>query len=145
MKKLLLMVLFFVWNPLFASENCPMDFKNTELCADLTWIDGPYVDEKSHFKIMFWKKGDSEKVFVSPDYDLDIYTYMIMDNGHSHRGGIELEWLQVSAGVFESKNARFYMHGMKGFWEVRVGLIQADSIVSQSAYKVDLENTGMGH
>lgn len=119
-----------------ANASCPMSFEQTGLCAQLEWVDGPYLNTVSHFKIKFHNQNDEDEVAISPQFDIKIYTWMIMASGHSH-GGPALNWQEISNGIFESKDARFFMGGMNGYWEIRVDLNSNGSLISRSSQKVE--------
>lgn len=133
MKNLLILSTFLVSLNLFA--HCPMKFEDTNLCADLVWVNGPVLNKTSHFQIHFWEEGDESHTPVSPQFDINIYSWMVMDNGHSH-GGPKLTWAEVAEGFFESKDARFFMGRMKGYWQVRIDLIQNGSVFAQESVDV---------
>jgi hypothetical protein len=130
-----IVILFFTFISLNSFSHCPMDFSEANLCAKLEWTNGPVLNQKSSFVINFWEKGDSSHTAVSPRDEISIYSWMIMESGHSH-GGPALSWNEVSQGVFESKDARFFMGRMKGHWEVRVDLIENGNVVSRGIHKV---------
>jgi len=135
MKKIaFLIVLLFSFNTF---SSCPLELTEVDLCAKLTWIDGPHLDKKSHFKVEFWDKFDESQARVTPSFDINIYAWMIMQNGHSH-GGPKMTWNKTKEGVFEVKDARFFMHGMKGYWEVRIGLLEDKAEISMAASRVPL-------
>ena len=119
----------------FSFADCPMKFPSKSLCGELNWIKGPLLNVKSHFQFKFWKDGDAEKTPVSPNATVKIYSWMTMANGHYH-GGPSMTSRETSTGVFEVNDARFFMHGMRGYWEVVIDLIN-DGIKTDSArYKV---------
>lgn len=137
MKFLLFFSSLFMSLSLFA--HCPMEFKEVDLCANIKWINGPNLGQKSHFQLTFWEKGDHSHNPVSPDIDIDIFSWMIMDNGHSH-GGPKMNFHEIIPGVFEVRDARFFMHGMHGYWEIRTNLIDEGHVISSAASKVDFDN-----
>lgn len=119
------------------NPKCPMDFVGTGLCGDVEWIDGPHFGRVSHFKLVFWNRDDVQKTPVSPNYEVEIYSYMIMCQGHNH-GGPQMNWQEVSDGVFEVRDARFiYMEN--GYWEVRVDLNERAqlNLVSRANLKIN--------
>ena len=116
--------------------SCPIDFSANGLCAELTWLDGPNLDKKSHFKLTFWDSEDQEQTPVSPEYDVNIYAWMTMHNGHNH-GGPAMTYTEVEPGVFEVKDARFFMGRMRGFWEVRTDLSSEGTVLATGASRVE--------
>lgn len=126
-------------------SHCPIEFKEINLCGAVTWIDGPYDGKVSKFQVNFWEKGDQYHEPISPAYDIDIYSWMIMENGHSH-GGPQMSYQEVSQGIFEVNDARFFMGGMRGFWEVRIELFNdLNQSISLGASRVPLSSNGGGH
>lgn len=144
MKAILLLSIIFMS---FASnaqmkKDCPIEFTEAALCANLNWEFGPYDGKNSHFILNFWQKGDFQKSAIEPNFDVKIYAWMIMANGHSH-GGPKMTATKVANGIYEVKDARFFMGHMKGFWEVRVDLIENDNLISRGKTKVDLNDCPM--
>lgn len=142
MKRMSIMILFLLSLSSFA--HCPIDLGETNLCADITWVDGPYANDTSHFQMLFWKRGDAEHRLVSPDYHLDIYSWMIMDNGMNH-GGPAMNAYEIEEGLFDIQNARFFTHGMNGHWEIRVKLSDDQGEVIVGSQRVPLSSDGNGH
>ncbi|MBT4793314.1 MAG: hypothetical protein HON90_17215 [Halobacteriovoraceae bacterium] len=139
MKKIVLSLLvFFNFSLAIANDVCPMNFSDANLCAELMWNDGPYLGKVSGFTVKFWGAQDSNQINTSPEYSIKIYSWMVMDNGHSHAGPA-LTWNEITPGVFISKDARFFMGRMKGYWEVKVDLSQGGVIVSSQAQRVNFE------
>ncbi len=136
MKKTMLLIATLLSFNSFA--HCPIAFTEADLCADISWIDGPNLGTTSHFEIVFWEKGDHSHTYITPSYDLKMYTWMVMDNGMNH-GGPAITFNQVDDGVYEVMDARFFMHGMKGHWEVRIELGNQSGLVSLGKTVVPLE------
>ena len=127
--KIFLMTLFFIL-PLFAGENCPLDLEESPYCGELQWVDGPHLDRKSHFIVRLWLKTDAERSPVEPKGQVKIFSWMTMANGHNH-GGPKFTVERPEVGVYEVKDARFFMGGMQGHWDVKVTLeSMASSLVS---------------
>ena len=142
MKKIIILLSLFTSQLLFA--HCPMSFQTTDLCADIKWIEGPSLDKLSSFELSFWKRGDQNHQRFSPHYEIDIYTWMNMSNGHSH-GGPKIDFTEVSNGLFYVENVRFFMHGMKGHWQIRVDLKDGENLISTGILKVNLTGSDTGH
>lgn len=94
------------------SEEVCFDFEEG-VCATMKWLDGPVLNKKSSFQLIL-----NEPLKES---NIKIYTYMLMDNGH-HHGGPKMSFNEITPGVYQSNDARFFMGHMKGCWEVRVEL-----------------------
>jgi hypothetical protein len=137
--KAVFMSFLFLFSYSLKANDCPLDFSNvSNLCAELEWIDGPHDGEKSHFEVSFYKKGDLSKTAVSPIHKVRIYSYMMMDSGHHHEGP-KMTAKEIAPGVMEVRDARFFMQGMKGFWEVRIALSNSIQVLSTQSQKVELK------
>ncbi len=118
--------------------HCPITFKSTNLCADITWLDGPYDGKTSQMEVVFWESGDHSHEPVSPEFDVKIYSWMVMNNGHSH-GGPKFSSQEVLPGVFQAKEVRMFMGRMKGFWQIKIDLSQNNKVFSSGAKRVKLK------
>jgi hypothetical protein len=118
-----------------ALAHCPMEFEEQSVCAELTWIDGPHYGATSHFLLKFWSKGDPNHEPVEPTGEVDIYSWMIMHHGHDHAGPA-LTVAKISDGIYEVMDARFFGSNHHGFWEIRVDILNADSVISSAKKKV---------
>lgn len=130
--------LFALFITITAYAHCPIYFETENLCADLKWKDGPYLNVENSFELKFWEKGDHNHTTVSPNKDVSFLSWMVMDNGHSH-GGPALKWEETDAGVFNVTNAKFFMHGMKGYWSVRIQLKEADVVAEEFFYTIEFK------
>ena len=135
MKSLItLLAVFLSFNVL---ATCEMPFAQANTCAKIEWIDGPHLDVKSHFQLTFWEMGDASETPVTPSFDVKVYSWMTMANGHNH-GGPAMTLENIGDGLYEVRDARFFMHGMKGFWEVRVELKENRNVISLGKHRVKL-------
>ncbi len=89
-------------------------------------------------EVVFWKNDDPAHEPVSPNFDVDIYSWMVMDNGHSH-GGPKFSSQEVLPGVFQAKEVRMFMGRMKGFWQIRIDLSRDKKVISTGAKRVKLK------
>lgn len=128
------------------SAHCPIEFKSENLCASLEWKNPPKINVNNSFKLMFWENGDQNHVPTEPKADLNLKTWMVMANGHSH-GGAAMTWSEIEEGVYEVNDAKFFMHGMKGHWEIKVQLLDNGDLVEENTVKVNLDgaSNGGGH
>ena len=117
---------------------CPHYFQSESLCGELKWVQGPLLNKKSHFLFKFWKEGDREQTSVSPSTEVKIYSWMTMANGHDH-GGPKMTARETSPGIFEVRDARFFMHGMNGFWEIVVDLKNNNTVLDSTRYRVQFD------
>lgn len=142
MKKLVLAISLIVST--MASAHCPIEFKTENLCASLTWQNPPKLDVNNTFTVKFWQKGDHNHVGMEPKNTLKMKTWMVMDNGHSH-GGAAITWNELEEGVYIVENAKFFMHGMKGHWEIKIELFEEQKLIESNAVLVDLTGSGTGN
>ena len=119
----------------YSFADCPLRFDTESLCGEIQWIKGPVLNAKSHFQLKFWKDGDALKTPVSPNGTVKIYSWMTMANGHDH-GGPKMTKRKISEGVYEVNDARFFMHGMNGFWEIIVDLTKNEIRTDSAKYLV---------
>lgn len=134
MKKTLLLLALLLSINSFGT--CPIELEDTNLCANIEWIDGPNLDNTSEFKLIFWKSGDTNQSEVELDFSINVYSWMTMQSGHSH-GGPAMTFEKIGDSEFLIKDARFFMGSMKGFWEVRIDLLKNESVFSTGKIKVD--------
>ncbi len=137
-------VAMFISASIFA--HCPLEFKSENLCAVLNWKRAPMANVNNSFDVTFWVKGDKNHVPVSPNADVGFISWMVMDNGNAH-GGPTMNWREIEEGRFEVNDAKFFMHGMKGYWQVKVQLSEYGDLVEENAVTVDLsgQDNGGGH
>ncbi|EQC46832.1 hypothetical protein [Bacteriovorax sp. Seq25_V] len=136
-------LVFAMFLSLGAFAHCPLEFKSENLCAILNWKKAPIANVDNSFEVTFWKKGDYNHVPVTPQADVGFIAWMVMDNGHQH-GGPAMTWNEISEGKFEVNDAKFFMHGMKGYWQVKIQLSEYGDLVEENAVKVDLSGNGNG-
>ncbi len=104
--------------------NCEIELQSENLCAELVWLDGPYLNNESSFEVNFYNKQTQKP--TSPISEVEFYSWMIMNHGHSH-GGPAISWTQVSEGKFLIEDARFFMmHG--GFWNIAIELFSNSGV-----------------
>tara|TARA_B100000925_G_scaffold57475_2_gene38089 strand:+ start:183 stop:590 length:408 start_codon:yes stop_codon:yes gene_type:complete len=135
MKLVAVILIFFSLN---SHANCPIYFHSESLCSDISWINGPLLGKKSHFKLSFWRAGDSEMKKISPRADVKIFSWMTMSNGHDH-GGPKMTATERTPGVFEVEDARFFMHGMNGFWEIVIELIKNGNTIDSHRERLSFD------
>lgn len=136
MKKIAVLIMSLL--SISAFSYCPILFESENLCADLEWTRGPVLNQTSGFEVTFWENGDPSHTPVSPGFEVEFMTWMVMDNGHSH-GGPAINWDEVEPGVFIVNDARFFMHGMKGYWQVKIQLTENAELVEEQAVMVPLK------
>ena len=117
---------------------CDFNFEKNKVCGKLEWIDGPYLGEKSHFEVKMYRKGDLSESPIDAQVDFHFYGWMVMDNGHSH-GGPKMTYRRVRPGVYEVRDARFFMHGMQGYWEIRADYRRYGRSMETAAVRVEFD------
>lgn len=134
MKKMFTLILLIFSFSSFAS--CPLEFSALNLCARLKWVDGPHLDQKSYFELKFWDREDQSETAVDPyPYEVKIYSWMTMSNGH-HHGGPRFNVERPTPGLYIVRDARFFMGHMNGFWEIRIDLLEEDKVVFNKQVEV---------
>ena len=128
-----LMAMFIMFS--VSAMNCDFYFESEDLCANFEWTKGPVLNEYSSFEVSFFNEGDSSQT-VSPISNINIFTWMVMDNGHSH-GGPTIHVEEVQPGVFIVDDAKFFMHGMKGHWLVKMQLKTGTDLIEEHSLKVE--------
>ena len=133
-----ILAIFLIFSTIEIQAACDLDFKKSNICGRVEWVDGPWLGEKSHFEVTMYRKGDISELPVDQQVDFHLYSWMVMDNGHSH-GGPKMTYRKIRAGVYEVRDARFFMHGMKGFWEIRADLKRYGRTMETAAFRVNFE------
>lgn len=142
MKKLVHLTLFAIFalfaNSAFAnsgehgsgehSKLCPLYFQQTDTCAKVDFIKGPFDGEESQFVVHFYEhqSAHGEHTMVTPQQlKIDLWMYMGNHGGH---GSAPVSFSEQSTGVYLVSNVYFIMPGR---WNVRifVGNEQKDLIV----------------
>ena len=136
MKKIITLLTLLV--SVSAYSHCPIKFESENLCANLEWTSGPVLNSLSAFEVVFWKSGDHSHTPVTPKSDVEFMSWMVMDSGMEH-GGPAMNWDEVETGIFQVNDARFFMHGMKGYWQVKVQLTKYSELVEEKAVLVEFE------
>jgi hypothetical protein len=132
----LFLVLITLFNVSLLAEECELKFTGTPYCATLEWTKGPLLNDTSAFTLTIL--DETTMMPISPKEEIDIYSWMIMYHGHNH-GGPLFGFTEVEEGVFKVDEARFFMGGMRGHWEIRVDLKEGDTLISQIISKVPLK------
>ena len=106
-----------------AMAACELNFKNSNICADLTWTQGPVLNQPSSFVLKFDRDYSPYKLKV------DIWMQM---GSHGH-GSRPLIMRSISQTEVEFTQAYFVMAGK---WQVRGFLLNdagttVDSAVSE--------------
>ena len=103
-------LLIFLFTLSSAQAACELNFPRTNLCADLTWTQGPVLNQASSFILKF------DKSFAP--YTLKVDLWMSM-GGHGH-GTRPLVMRSLGDESFEFTQAFMVM---RGTWQVRAFLI----------------------
>lgn len=113
----------------FAKADCELKFENLNECADIKWNYGPVLDQKNQLEVIFDNKE------IEAEGEIKFYAWMIMHGGHAH-GGPTMTWNEISAGHYEINDARFFMGGMHGYWELRADLTKDGELIDRAAYRI---------
>jgi hypothetical protein len=109
-----------------AHANCELNFKASNLCADLNWVKGPEVNQESAFVLNF------DKSFKP--YQLKVDLWMQMGN-HGH-GTRPLIMNEISSTEVSFTQGWFVM---KGSWLVRGFLMnEAGTVVESAQWEIKL-------
>ena len=122
MKKLLLTAIALLSMNSFAVD-CPIALETENLCAELTWTNGPFINsmgEKSFstLEVLFFAKGDKTKTAVNANH-ISIYPWMIMMGGMEH-GTRPTETTLLASGKYEV--SKVFLRKMMGHWEIRFAI-----------------------
>jgi|GEM_PF-2497339 len=118
--------------------HCPLAFSGSGLCGNVEWVSGPFINKPSHFTLTFWKNGDSTHQPINVEQELKVYSWMTMGHGHAH-GGPKMTLVKLSDGIYEVRDAKFFMGGMDGYWDVRVDLLQQGQLLDRAASRVKFQ------
>lgn len=132
MKTLIICVLFF---PSILFAQCEFSFKTENLCSEIKWLTGPFVGKPSSFELKFFDSTDKNKSAKKPKNEVNIYTWMKMNNGHDH-GGPGLV-INEKKNIWTVEKARFF-GGMSGSWWVRVELKESNKVLEMIEFPVKL-------
>ena len=118
MKKLLIATLALLSINTFASD-CQIPLETENLCAEITWTDGPFINPKgdkkfSTLEVLYFTKGDETKTPVNASH-ISAYPWMIM-HGMEH-GTRPVETKLLESGKYEV--SKIFMRKMMGHWEIR--------------------------
>lgn len=98
------------------SKLCPLYFQQTDTCAKVEFIHGPFDGEESSFVIHFYEhqSAHGEPVMVTPaQMKVDLWMYMGNHGGH---GSAPVVVTEQSPGVYLVSNVYFIMPGR---WNIR--------------------------
>lgn len=130
----LLSLIFF--NTTWASD-CPVEFKDKNICASIDWVRGPLWGGFSKATITYFKKDDPEQKVDLPK-DMILYIWMVMDE--VEHGGRTPKITKKETGVYEVDQLQF-MKMDTGNWEIRWRQKKTDEKKDALAvYPVPLEN-----
>ena len=106
----------------FADERCDLKFSQSNVCANVDWIYGPYLDQYTSAKI-----SHTEDINV---VSMKVIPWMVMAN-HEH-GSRPVVLTKTSDREYLIEKA-FFMGGMEGSWFLRVQLLDANKKVIEEA------------
>jgi hypothetical protein len=121
--KFILLLVFIVST---AHATCDLNFKQTNLCADLNWTTGPVVNQASAFNLSF------DRSYLPYTLKVDVWMQM---GGHGH-GSRPVVMRNLSDSQVEVSQVWFVM---KGKWQVRGFLInEAGAEVERAILEVQI-------
>ncbi len=123
MKTLILSLLLL---PVLVFADCETRFESVNLCAKLAWTQGPVFNKPSAFELTFLDEASNSGTPQDPQKEINIYSWMKMDNGHHHGGPGFV--VNRSGNVWSTEKVRFFS-GMSGTWFIRVELRQDNQII----------------
>ena len=115
------------------SADCALEFTKVDLCASISWTQGPQTPQQSEFILHIWNKKNANVngPYQDPTQNLSVVLWM-PSMGHGS-APVKIEKLQD--GVFRVSNVYFIM---AGDWEIRVFLKDSASTVDQATEKLVL-------
>lgn len=131
--KFIILLTTFIPSLVFA--NCEQFYKTVELCGDLKWTSEVKTAKPTSFELKFYTKGDAKKTAKDPKKEVNIFSWMKMDNGHDH-GGPGLV-INKADNIWKVEKARFF-GGMSGSWWIRVELKDGDKVLEMQEFPVKL-------
>lgn len=117
------------------SADCKQEIIDYGFCSEITWLHGPYDGQTSSFVIEF-KNSNNEVINLDSSYHVDIFSWMVMSNGHSHGGPRMTN--ELNEGQYLVEDARFFMGRMNGYWLVKVHLSNESGVFYKKSFPVDL-------
>ncbi len=96
---------------------CQVEVKDLNLCAHLTWTEGPHWGRFSSAELRYWSKTDKAQKLADPSEELVPYLWMIMDK--MEHGGRTPEVKKLGDGHYAVTKLQMAKMGT-GFWELRL-------------------------
>ena len=135
LKSFLIFILMFPFFQAFA--NCEIEVAELNACAEVKWVDGPYVGQYSKAELAFFTEqtadGEKDYIDLGQEYDLKTFVWMIME--HHQHGGRPITLSQTAKGIY-SLDKIFFMGGMKGQWQLRFQLLKNQQVAHESIITV---------
>lgn len=119
------------------ATDCPIEFKDKDICASIKWERGPLWSGFSKATVNYFKKGNPDQLVDLPK-DMTLYIWMIMDK--AEHGGKTPKITKKSTGVYEVDQLQFMKMG-SGKWQIRWRKTKTDEKTGALAkYSVPLKN-----
>lgn len=117
---LTLILTFLSINIAIADENCGIKFEKTNVCANIEWIYGPYLDQYNSAKISLTNIENFTSIKVIP--------WMVMSS-HEH-GSRPVTLTKTSDNEYLIEKA-YFMGGMQGTWFFKVQLLKDTTVLEE--------------
>ena len=132
-KNILILFSFFFlinFNFLLASD-CQFEFTKTQLCNEIIFNDDNIIIPNQKNKMLIKHQIDLKQ------FRYDVYSYMIMENGHHHRGP-KFNTSLLSDMSLLTTELRIFNGGMSGRWEIRFDLydLVSNELIDQAIYSI---------
>ena len=128
MKAFFLFATLALSSSLVACETGEISFPQSDLCAQLEWLQGPTYNQFNNIEISLNKDSN---------YRLNIIPWMVMSGGHEH--GSRPVKIVASSSTNYVVEKIYFMGGMMGDWYLRLQLLNSDnSVVEEVRTLVEL-------
>lgn len=121
--KTIVVLMAFISSMAMAQTRCDLNFKVTQLCAQIDWIYGPFLDQNNSLTISVNKNDAVKSIKVIP--------WMVMSEGHEH-GSRPVKMSVTSELEYRIENA-YFMGGMMGDWFLKVQLLDTNGKLLEEA------------
>ena len=123
---LLLTFILLSTKTVLAEERCDVKFSQTNVCANIDWIYGPFLDQYTSAKISHSENNNVVSLKVIP--------WMVMAN-HEH-GSRPVLLTKTSDREYLVEKA-FFMGGMEGHWFFKIQLLDVNKkVLEESRYSI---------
>lgn len=119
-------------NPDSKPQQCEVFFEKSEVCAFITWAEGPTKGKESKFDLQLMNAGNNDFAEKVKTADLNVILWMpSMGHGSSPTEVFKLPGM----GFFAVSKVHFIMGGE---WEIRFELKNGSEVLDEAIYKLEL-------